>query len=482
MVTNTPPMDSDALHRLAFDNADQALILMDPGRRILAWNMAAERLFLLSSWDMVGRSADAIFTPEDRAAGAPDEEARIAVEEGGAPDRRWHVKGDGSRFWAEGRLSTLRDPAGGRLLGFVKNLEDRTRDLAIEDRMRAEHALLQQLLEQLPVGVAIAEVPSGRLLFHNQEAVRLLGHPLLESDDYKGYARYGALHPDGTPYRPDEYPIARAVLAGETLDREAMAYRRGDGVITRFEVSAAPVRQPDGTVTRAVSTFQDTSARFALEETLRIAAEREKLLAREASHRVKNSLQLVSSLLSLQASGAREPGVRQALRDASGRVATIARLHNRLWREEKSHSVRLDDFLIELCGELQALGTGHRVTCLALEPVEASPDIAAPAGLIVTELASNAMKHAFGDGVGVVAVLLSPVPGGTSFRLEVRDRGRGLPDAFDIDRVAREAGSLGMRLVTALVEQGGGSIQVERAEPGTRFVVELPLSLDHGTP
>ncbi len=475
---NTP---IDPLFRLAFDAAAQAMMLLDRERRVLAWNRAAETLFARRATDMIGRTVDILFTPEDREAGAPAREVEEAARTGAAADRRWHLKADGERFWAEGALVALRDPARGTLTGFIKSLADRSHEQAIEHRLLSEHALLQQLLEQLPVGVAIAEVPSGRLLFHNEEAVRLLGHPLLEAADYHGYARYGALHGDGTPYRPDEYPIARAVLRAETVDREIMAYRRGDGVITSFEVSAAPVRQPDGTVTRAVSTFQDVSGRLAAEEALRVAAAREKLLAREASHRVKNSLQLVSSLLSLQASGTRDPGVRGALTDASGRVATIARLHNRLWREERSQHVRLDDFLIELCGELQTLGPGHRVACHALEPIEVAPDIAAPLGLMVTELVSNAMKHAFGAGIGTIWVMLAPIERGRSLRLEVRDRGCGLPPDFDLDAVSRRPGSLGMRLVTALADQVSGRLSAERANPGSRFVIELPVCEDPPT-
>jgi PAS domain S-box-containing protein len=125
------------------------------------------------------------------------------------------------------------------------------------------------VLDQLPVGVAIAEAPSGRLLMHNAEAVRLLGHPLLTSIDYTGYVQYGALHHDGRPYAPEEYPLARALLGDCIVQHEDMLYRRGDGLLTTLSVNAAPVHDEQGRMVAAVSTFQDIAQQWRLEQTLR---------------------------------------------------------------------------------------------------------------------------------------------------------------------------------------------------------------------
>jgi len=128
-------------------------------------------------------------------------------------------------------------------------------------QLEVERSRLEQILQQMSIGVAIAEAPSGKLLFHNEEAVRLLRHPLINSDTYQGYIRYGALHADGQPYQPDEYPIARSLLSGEVVKAEEMHYRRGDGTTTLFSVNAAPIVNQDGQVVSAVSTFEDISDR-----------------------------------------------------------------------------------------------------------------------------------------------------------------------------------------------------------------------------
>ena len=135
-----------------------------------------------------------------------------------------------------------------------------------------ERARLDAILEQLPVGVSLAGFPSGQLLFHNAEAIRLLHHPLLPDADYRGYASYGAIHADGTPYRPEEYPLARAVLHGAAIRGEEMRYRRGDGAITYLSVDAALV-VVDGAPIAAVSSFQDIAKRKRAEDIARFLAE-----------------------------------------------------------------------------------------------------------------------------------------------------------------------------------------------------------------
>ena len=125
--------------------------------------------------------------------------------------------------------------------------------------LREQPQVAEVVFEQLPSGLAIAEAPHGRLLYHNREAIRLIRHPMLPSESFEGYAQYGALHDDGTPYRGDEYPIAQA-LSGRTIIGHEMLYRRGDGTLTTLLVNAAPVRDDQGNILVAVSTFYDVSA------------------------------------------------------------------------------------------------------------------------------------------------------------------------------------------------------------------------------
>lgn len=142
------------------------------------------------------------------------------------------------------------------------------------NEIEAKRNHLRQILEQMPIGVIIAEAPSGRPLFHNREAERLAGNDLMPSHDNRGYAQYGALREDGSPYRLEEYPIARSLISGEVIKGEEMRYRRGDGTETIFSVDSAPITDQKGRMVSAVTTFIDIAERKRAEEELRESEER----------------------------------------------------------------------------------------------------------------------------------------------------------------------------------------------------------------
>ena len=112
--------------------------------------------------------------------------------------------------------------------------------------IESERDRLRRILEQMPIGVIIAEAPSGRLVFHNIEASRLLHRPFLVAEDYRAYTKYGALREDGLPYQAEEYPAARSLMSGEVVKSEEIKYRLDDSTETYFSVNSAPIYDPEG--------------------------------------------------------------------------------------------------------------------------------------------------------------------------------------------------------------------------------------------
>lgn len=132
------------------------------------------------------------------------------------------------------------------------------------------------ILDQMPVGVTVAEVPGGAFLWHNKAAERILGHGAMPAANADDYRYYGARHEDGTPYEPREYPLVRAVFDGEVVEREPMYYRRRDGRLITLEVNAIRLTGMHGRQL-GVSTFQDVTAEYESERALKEAAERVQL-------------------------------------------------------------------------------------------------------------------------------------------------------------------------------------------------------------
>ncbi|HEX8552351.1 MAG TPA: PAS domain S-box protein [Abditibacteriaceae bacterium] len=141
-------LQSEERFRLLVENSQgYAMFLMDAGRRIIHWNTGAERIFGYTKAEAIGQHADMIFTPEDRAENAPQKEAETAVTEGCSKDIRWHLRRDGSRFWADGIVSRLDDADGG-LRGFAKIARDATKEKEFGEALQQAHDTLEMRVEE----------------------------------------------------------------------------------------------------------------------------------------------------------------------------------------------------------------------------------------------------------------------------------------------------------------------------------------------
>jgi two-component sensor histidine kinase len=203
---------------------------------------------------------------------------------------------------------------------------------------------------------------------------------------------------------------------------------------------------------------------------LREALEHQALLTREMSHRVKNSLTSVVALLRVQARSAQSQDVKDALEDASSRVATIAQVHDLLWRGAKVGFVELADFMSELCKKLNSTAQGHALEFSA-DAMSLSADRAVPLGLLINELVTNAVKYAYPGSHGVIKVSAHEID--RHLQVEVSDQGVGLPQDFDLDQPRT---SLGFKVITGLVRQLQGQLTINANRPsGARFLVDLPI-------
>jgi len=208
------------------------------------------------------------------------------------------------------------------------------------------------------------------------------------------------------------------------------------------------------------------------EQALNAALEHQKVLVKEINHRVKNSLQLVASMLALQAGV--HPELGQRLKEASSRIMAIGRAHDSLYRSTQIEKIELADYLSDISRDLEKVTPNCKVCFEASSPLLLTTDRAISVALIVTELVTNAAKHAYPEGkCGPIWVRIRRGDDDIA-QVSVSDEGVGLPPDADINGKV----SLGMRLVRALVKQAGVQFRIERRAPGTEFVIEIPATTD----
>jgi PAS domain S-box-containing protein len=430
-----------------FDVAEVMLVVVGIDRRIKAINQhGALLLGVARPADIIGQDWFEYCVP------AEEREARLrswaqAMENlSRAPFEADVVCKDGSRRLIKWRQTMIRD-ATGRARAMLASGYDVTEARAAEAALRRSEARLNAILRQVPAAVSIIEPPDGRLTLRSDKSEDVLGHLPILTGDAVCWQQYGAIHADGSAFAHTDYPIMRALTHGEIVEGEPIRYRKPDGTLIDLEVYAAPIRDQDGTMFAAFGIALDISVRAAAERKLRSMLDERELLLREADHRIKNSLQLVVGMLSLQRRHAASQETGDALTDAIARVNAVAEAHLALQVSDDLQTVDFPDMLAAICRKLDALSTTVRVSCACGSPVLLDMDRAIPLALIISELVTNALRHAYvGEQEGDVHVAADTE--GRDIVLTVRDFGAGF------DGATRRAG-LGSRVTGSLAAKIG---------------------------
>ncbi len=202
------------------------------------------------------------------------------------------------------------------------------------------------------------------------------------------------------------------------------------------------------------------------------AVQGKELLLKEVNHRVKNNLQLIASLLSLQRMNISDATTRQQFDQAVSRINTVAQVHQRLYADEHIDRVSIDVFFRDFCGELAAAGGGDenkvRIECEA-SACTLPTDKVIPLALIVNELVTNAFKYSYPDGEGIIRVTCHPA--GNILVVSVSDDGRPLP--ADLEPATSKG--LGMRMIVGLARQIRARLEIVRRDTGKSFLLHVPL-------
>jgi PAS domain S-box-containing protein len=310
---------------------------------------------------------------------------------------------------------------------------------------------------------------SGQIEMVNAQAELLFGYTradlLGRSVELLVPARFRSDHPE---LRRSFYasPQSRPMGAG----RDLYALRK-DGSEFPVEIGLNPIETDEGM--KVLSAIVDISDRKQKEERIHAALREKDILLGEIHHRVKNNLQVVHSLLDLQSSRISDPAAVGMLRESRNRVRSMALIHQILYQSKDFARVDFRNFLDALVPTLvSSYGTAPERITVAVTAAEVllPIDTAIPCGLVVNELITNALKHAFPEGrEGRIGVELAK-PAEDQVLLAVGDDGVGIPDEFD----PMQAATLGLQLVVLLSEQLGATLTMQRAKP-TRIELRFPL-------
>ncbi len=336
----------------------------------------------------------------------------------------------------------------------------------LKERQRVEQTL-RTIIETEPECVKLLD-GQGNLVEMNAA-----GLAMLEADSLAQLQTHGLINCVQSDYRDAFFTLHHDVMRGESaqLKFQTVGLRGG---LRWMETHAAPIRDPNGAVTHLLGVTRDITAEHQAMLALQLALKEKTSLLNEVHHRVKNNLQVISSLLRLEAGRSAADNTKSVLTDMQARIRTMALLHESLYRSGVFARVNLGDYLRQLAtqGFRSMVDSKMRVQLeLELADVFVSLDQATPCGLLVNELISNCCKHAFPDdrsGKVRVALQWLPVDDGAKplACLSVSDTGAGLPPDFE----ARCGQSLGMQLVVDLSGQIGGTLGTDHLG-GTRFYV-----------
>ncbi|ADJ26062.1 signal transduction histidine kinase [Dehalogenimonas lykanthroporepellens BL-DC-9] len=306
----------------------------------------------------------------------------------------------------------------------------------------------------------------GRITSWNRAAEHMLGY---SAEEMIGRTNDILIPPDMDNEVPER--LREIDETGRTVKWETRR-RRKDGTIIDVAVTISPIRDTEGRVTGYSTIARDITESNRSRERLKSALAEKELLLKEIHHRVKNNMQVISSLLKMQGQFVNDESTRAMLQESQERIKSMSLVYNKLYQSSDLACIGMKEYVPELVTNLvhaYATSPDSVKPELDVDDVTFDIDTAIPLGLVINELVTNAMKYAFPSGRrGKILVSLKRLDAGsTGFRLVVRDNGVGLPEDFD----PLTNRSLGMRLVNALARhQLGGTVELLR-DGGTEFII-----------
>jgi len=358
----------------------------------------------------------------------------------------------------------------GRATGYQATGRDVTDRIDLERSLTYHRDLLQKMMYTTPTSILVLAA-DGTITHVNRRAGEVLGVDPAEVEGlHRDCLPWRLETADGEPLPPDRGPFSAVRRTGKAVFDIACTLRRPDGERRRLEISSAPLLTPDGEFDGTVAVLEDVTERRESEERVRKLLEEKELLIREIHHRVKNDLNLVQSLASLQMRQSSNEETKAALDEMINRLAVMSRVYDALRTGGEMQRVALDELLATLVDGLRRTTLPAGVALdLDASPLLVRQTVAVAIGIMVNELVTNSVRHGLADAAeGTISVLATA--NGGMIEVIVADSGSGFPASF----VQEPSYGYGLTIVDALARQHDGSFELDN-EKGARARVVLPL-------
>ncbi len=465
------------------ESSSDAIIGIGPEDIITSWNPAARRMFGYEASEIVGHPMATIM-PDERKGEETELWARLRRGQSVEPFETIRLHKDGRRIDVAVTISGIWDDSGSTRGASViaRDITERKKaEKALRDANQREREVMLALNQHTIVAMTDTQ---GTITFANDKFCDVSKYSL---DELLGQNHRMV----NSGYHPPEFwqQLWTTIGRGQTW-HGTIRNRAKDGSMYWVDATIVPFLDDQGKPRQYLAVRTDITSLKEAEETLRMQAgklaganrdleqanqkvtaslqEKEALL-REIHHRVKNNMQVISSILKLQAGYIKDPVALEIFKDCQGRIRTMALIHEELYRSDGLARIDFKDYLERLSRLLlrsQARGAAAVQCDFQVEAITVDIETAIPLGLIANELLTNCLKHAFaGRRRGKLQVLFQRA-GPSELRLAVRDDGKGLPPGL----VLKDSPTLGMKLINMLAEQLGGSVEL-RQDSGTEFVI-----------
>ena len=451
--------ESEAHFRSVFEGMGEGLLITDLNDVISYANGRMAEMCGYNREEMLGRPAYQLFLPREQWPALGGYNERRARGHADVYEAQL-LRKDGSRFWALIHANPLRN-AQGKVVGTIGAQIDITTRKWAEQALRESEERFRQLIEQAVDAVMVHD-ERGQMLMANQRFCQNLGYTRAEAL---------ALRVPDFEMNFDAENVEKnwaQLQDGASMSVNGL-HRRKDGTSFPVEVHVGAVQFDGKRVMLAIA--RDVTRRRQHEAAVAASLREKEVMLKEIHHRVKNNLQIICSLLNMQADAINDAQTRAAFGETRNRVRSMALIHEQLYQTPDLAHINLGEYLETLVASIKrsANQNGERLAfAFDCQNVALDIDRAVPCGLIVNELVTNAIKYAFPGGrSGAIQLQLRAQE--QTVILSVRDDGIGMKSDFNWE----QSDSIGLQLVAALTEQLEGEVALESGQSGTLWTIRF---------